>query len=331
MSGNVANYLAGGVRDKKNAPRDAYAAQVAAQDRAIEEQRRQFEATRQSLMPFIQQGQDFIGQVGEGATLGGFASNLNDILNSPVLDQLRQKRLAAINSQFGHTGGLGSGTRANAIANDLTDYGMGIENLLFGRQSGLETQGLNAAQGLGGFGANASGNISNLLSGEGEAQASGILGSAQAKAALMNQLLQIGTAAATGGMGGFGGSPGGGFGGMNLGTSGYGNSGYGRYPGGSTTTLPWSDSASNYGTGGYDFLFSDRSLKTNIRPVGEIGPLTIYEWEWIPEVAPMNLTMTSGFIADEVEQIFPKFVHKIGRFSAIDYQGLMDKLDEVLR
>ena len=217
--------LGRGIGSKKSAPKDAANIQAASQQQAIDEQRRQFDATRASLMPFITQGQDFMGQVGQGATLGGFSSSLNDILNSPAFAGLRDQRTQAINSSFGHGGMLNSGGRASAIGNDLTNFGLGIENMLYGRQQGIENNGLNAASGLGAFGQNSANSIGTLMQGQGEAQANGLLGSQQAKTQFINQLLT-----------------------------------------------------------GAGALFSDRRLKENIRPVSEIGPLTVYDWDWIPEI-----------------------------------------------
>jgi hypothetical protein len=237
-------------------------------------------------------------EVTGGASLGGFADMLNQILNSDQFSGLREQRLGALNAGFGKSGMLGSGQRAEAIANDLTDFGLGIEELLYGRQSGLVNNAQNAASGLGAFGQNSANAISQLQQGIGESRAGGILGSEQVRAGNLQQLLGLGTSA---------------LGGALAGGAGLLGSGVGAG-----------------GGAGLAMLFSDRRLKENIRPVGEIGPLTVYDWDWIPEVKDLGLTMTRGFIADEVEAVFPKYVHNVGKFKAIDYQGLMDKLDEVL-
>ena len=280
------------------AAKDAANAQVAGQQAGIDEQRSRFDSIRQMFAPIIDLGNSFLGSLGQGATIGGLGQSLNDIMGSDIFQQLRQKRTDAINSQFGNTGMLGSGGRAQAIGNDLTDLGLSLEELLYGRQTGLANTGAGATNALAGFSSNTGTNISNLLAGQGASRASGILGAQEARSKLTEQLL--------GGLGAFGAGAGASLAdGGNL---------LGSFGGGLSSLL----------------AFSDERLKENIRPVGEIGPLTIYEWDWIPEVEHLNLPMHRGFIAQEVEEIFPKYVHKVGNFKAIDYAGLLDRLEQVM-
>lgn len=285
--------------DPAGAAKDAAKIQARSAQLGIDEQRRQFDETRDMLMPFINSGSGMLGSLESGATLGGFASNLDAIMNSAELDPLRAKRMEAINSQFGKAGMLNSSARAGAVAGDMTDFSLAIENLLSGRQQNLANTGLTAGTSLGGFGANAAGNISNLHQAAGQAQASGILGAQQARAGMFDQIFGLGAGAAGGALMGGAGMMGG------LGAG-----------GGAALGL----------------LFSDSRLKTNIEATGTVGPLTIYTWDWIPEVAALGveIPMTTGFLAEEVEQIFPEHVHPIGRFKAVDYESVLKKLDEVL-
>lgn len=256
----------------RSASKGAAGAVVDSNGMAIEEQRKNLAQTRADLMPYMM-GSQFLDQLGAGASFGGFASNLNEIMGSPVFDELRKKRLDGINASFGANGMLNSGGRAKAIASDMSDLGMALEQLIYGRQSGLADMGFSAANALGGFGTSAAGNISNLISGQGQARASGILGAQQEKAAGINQLFAAGAA-----------------------------------------------------------IFSDSRLKENITKVGEVGPLNVYEWDWIPEMKELGIEpeMRRGFIAEEVQALFPRFVHKVGNFLAVDYEGLFDRLEEVL-
>ena len=284
----------------KDAGRDAAKYEARANAKAIDEQRRQFEATKALLNPFVTAGTDMLPGFTESATLGGFGANINEILNSGVLDPLRDARFEAINTQLGKGGMLNSGRRATAIANDLTDFTLGIEQLLNGRQGNIVGAGQNAAAGLGGFGQNMATNVGNLQQATGQAYASGSLADDQAKTAWINQLLGLGTTAGAGalagGMGAFGSGIGAG-GGAALG-----------------------------------LLFSDSKLKTNIRETGSVGPLTLYEWEWVPELEALGIKpeMTTGFLAEDVENIFPEYVHPICPYKAVDYAGLINKLDEVI-
>ncbi len=84
--------------------------------------------------------------------------------------------------------------------------------------------------------------------------------------------------------------------------------------------------------GGFGKFFSDRNLKENVEPIGKIGPLTLYQWDWIPETKDMiiNIFPTMGFVADEVKQHFPKFVKEICGFDCVDYRGVLDQIESEL-
>lgn len=73
--------------------------------------------------------------------------------------------------------------------------------------------------------------------------------------------------------------------------------------------------------------FSDPRLKDNMAPIGKIGPLTLYEWDWKPEVAGLaGMEMSLGFDADEVATCYPEYVVECAGFRAVDYSGLTDRL-----
>lgn len=73
-------------------------------------------------------------------------------------------------------------------------------------------------------------------------------------------------------------------------------------------------------------FFSDPRLKANMEPVGKIGPLTLYEWDWKPGVSKIVGRMSIGFSADEVEVHFPQHVVKLDGFKAINYEALTAEL-----
>lgn len=283
----------------KDAGSDAAKLQSAGIRQGIEEQRRQFDETKALLNPYIDAGNEFLDDRSFGATLEGFGSSLNHIMNNTQLDPLREKRFEAINAQFGKAGLLNSSSRSAAIANDLTDFTFGIEQLLAGRQMDLLNGGKESALGLSGFGHSTANNISNSYGEIGRTMADGSLADAQADAAFKKQILGLALGAAGGGA----------MGGMGMLGPGVG-AGQGAMQG---------------------LMFSDGRLKENLIVRGELGPLTLYEWDWIPELKAIGIEpdMTIGFLAEDVEAIFPKFVHKVGRFKAVDYAGLIDKLEEV--
>jgi hypothetical protein len=77
-------------------------------------------------------------------------------------------------------------------------------------------------------------------------------------------------------------------------------------------------------------LFSDPALKDNVEEIGEAGGLSIYQWDWKPETKGTIVEKcgTIGFMADEVELVFPEYVHSYGGFKVIDYPALLDTLDK---
>jgi hypothetical protein len=76
-------------------------------------------------------------------------------------------------------------------------------------------------------------------------------------------------------------------------------------------------------------FFSDPRLKENMEPIGKIGPLTLYEWDWKEEARGiMGCSMNLGFDADEVAKHFPQHIVEFAGFKAIDYAALTDELKE---
>lgn len=295
----IGGLFGGGGSSARRSIRQAQEAEQAGLQAGIDEQRRQFDSTREMLMPFIESGTGMLGGLGESATLGGFASNLDAIMGSGELDPLRAQRRGAIDSAFGASGMLNSGARSQAIADDLTDFSLGIEGLLNQRQGGLMDAGMRTAGGLAGFGQQNAAIIGDLESRIGQSKASSILGQQQQRMQSQNQLLST--------LGGIGGGALMGAGGMMGGLGAAGGAGLG-------------------------LLFSDSRLKENIQKTGSVGPLNLYRWDWVPELDALGIkpTMKQGFLAEEVEAVFPEFVHPVGRFKAVDYQGVIDRLEEVL-
>jgi hypothetical protein len=72
-------------------------------------------------------------------------------------------------------------------------------------------------------------------------------------------------------------------------------------------------------------IMSDARLKKDIRKIGEIGRLNVYEWEWIDD--SIGGVMKTGFIAQEVQKEFPQHVHpfEIDGFEllAVDYDSVL--------
>lgn len=74
--------------------------------------------------------------------------------------------------------------------------------------------------------------------------------------------------------------------------------------------------------------FSDPDLKENAEVIGEINDLKIYQWDWIEGVKDsfVSKCQTIGFMADEVCEKYPQYVHDICGFMVINYELLLDEL-----
>lgn len=217
------------------AAKKAAAAQTEAQQRAIDEMKRQFGITQENIDPFIQAGTAALPQFAANTTVGGLDQQLGQIFGSENFQNLRDERTTALQGQLGAAGLTRSGTALQEAANVPTQLGFDIENLLSGRTSALTGLGQESALGLGGLGQQNSGAIAGLLQGQGQSQAQGILGAQQAKAGGFGNLL---------GLGSF-----------------LGGTDFGQEVGGKINT------------GLSNLFFSDPRLKTNVREISKIKDL----------------------------------------------------------
>jgi len=263
----------------KNAASDAAAASNRGIDRQIAELRRQFDITSEDLAPFISAGESAIPAVTEGATLPGLADRLSQIFNTDIFSTLVDERTRSAEGQLAAGGLTRSGAGVSAIADIPTNIGLAIEQMLSGRASNLFNTGVDTASRLGGFGAQAAGQVGQAFAQQGENVASGIIGDAQAGAATFGNILNAGTAI--------------------------------------LSALP----------------FSDPRLKTNAVKIEQMGPLGVYQWDWIPEAegTVVEKCPTIGFMADEVAKHYPEFAGEFGGFQYIDYGGLLDHLKTDLK
>jgi hypothetical protein len=171
--------------------------QTQAADAGIQEQRRQFDLTRGDLEPRIQGGnrafagqEALLGLSGEDAQEQAYGQ-LQESAGQRFLRDRQQKALLRNQSAIG---GLGGGNVRTALQEQAMGFAQqDIENQ-FGRLGQLAGQGQNAAGTSGQFGAQSAGNIANLQANRGSAQATGLLGPAQANAAATGGLLQLGGA-----------------------------------------------------------------------------------------------------------------------------------------
>lgn len=138
---------------------------------AIDEQRRQFDLTRQDNMPWLQAGQNALGQL---------TNPLANFQASPDYQFRRDEGIRGIQQTAAARGGLASGNALKA----LTQYNSNLASGEFGnwwnRQAGLAGVGQATASSLGAMGQNTAGNIGNALMSGGDARASGIIGGTNA-------------------------------------------------------------------------------------------------------------------------------------------------------
>lgn len=166
--GGVAS-VAGGVIGAKGAKKAAKA-QVAGQQAAIEEQRRQFDVTRQDFQPYQQAGAAALNKLADPAAFTA----------SPGYGFARDQALDAVKTQQNALGRLASGNTLAALEDRATGLASQEFGNWFNQQSGLAGMGLSATGNLGSLGANNAANIGNLLAGQGAARAGGYTGAADA-------------------------------------------------------------------------------------------------------------------------------------------------------
>ncbi len=306
--------------------------------RAVGGIEQQFGQTAGNINPFIQTGIGQLGSLAQGASIGGFGERLNQIFSGGALDPLIAERTRAAQGQLAAGGLTRSGQALQDISAIPQDIGFGIEQLLTGRSSQLAGQGLQAALGLGQLGGQASlgagrlgvqsalglgqlgaqsaGNIAGIFGQQGQNVFQGANQDAQRQSDFFGDVL--GLAGTVGGA--FLGGPGG----AALGSSLFGGGGGGGGGGaGAGIGFGLRNQQGNF--------FSDRNLKENIEKIGNIGPLSLYQWDWIPETKDMLISKfpTMGFVADEVKKHFPDFVKDFYGFDSVNYSGLLDKLEGV--
>lgn len=160
--------------------KDAARAQTQASREAIAEQRRQFDTTREDMLPWM--------TAGRGA-LDRLTNPLASFQASPDYEFRRGEGMRGIENSFAARGGAASGNALRALAEFNSGNAAGEYGNWWNRQAGLAGIGQTTAQNLGTFGANNAANIGNLLSDQGNARASGITGRTNAWTNTLQNLL----------------------------------------------------------------------------------------------------------------------------------------------
>jgi hypothetical protein len=173
--------LSAGVQSR--AARKGAAAQTASAQQGIDEQRRQFEAVRELLAPFVTGGTTAFGQ--QMALTGAAGADaqraaLQAIEQGPEFTALAQQGETAILQNAAATGGLRGGNVQGALAQFRPQILSGLIEQQYSRLGGLASAGQNAAAGVGTAGMQTGQNISSLLAQQGAARAGSALASGQA-------------------------------------------------------------------------------------------------------------------------------------------------------
>jgi len=197
-----------GAANNKKAIKKASAAQIAAQQAAIDEQRREYDQTRSDYSSFLGAGTDAVEQIRRLLGLGD--SNTGQMVNGVsltadqqqqgALDQLRSSPLFtsqydtgldAILQSASATGGLRGGNTQNSLAQFGSNLFAQVLQQQLGNLGGLVGAGTGAAGGISTAGSNMANNISNSLVAQGNSRAGSILGQQAVGNNLANQLQSI--------------------------------------------------------------------------------------------------------------------------------------------
>lgn len=188
IGGSLGNAIAG-----NEAAKDASRAQVRSANAAIDEQRRQFDLTRQDMMPWMDAGRNALGRL-EDPTASFTAS--------PDYEFRRGEGTRGIQQTAAARGGAFSGNALRALAEYNSNLASGEFGNWWNRQAGLAGVGQATASNLGHLGANTAGNVGNALMAAGDARASGIIGGANALSAGVSGALDAWQYGRGGGFGG---------------------------------------------------------------------------------------------------------------------------------
>jgi len=298
------------------AGREAAGISAAASDRSINLLMEQLGITREQFDPFLQAGVGALPelqrgfQAPRGTTAGGLEESLAEIMGGGAFGELVEERQRGIQGQLAAGGLTRSGTAIEEAARVPTDLALQLENLLFGRASGAETERIRGLESLVSGGRSAAaqegGQTGNLT----QSIIQAITGGAQAQAQALTGIAGATGAGITGGAGAT--------------ASGI--------LGGAQSQAQGIQNLLNLGGGLGSALImsSDPRLKENVRHIGKVGELDLVEWDWIPELGSdfFKDAPRMGFMSTQVREFYPEFVHELGGYDAIDYTGLRDKLTE---
>jgi len=196
----VGSAVVGGVVQSKSASKAA-AAQTQAADRGVEEQRRQFDAVRELLSPYVEAGDVALEQQ---MALGGMSGReaqreaISAIESGQEFQSLTQQGEDAILQSAAATGGLRGGNTQAALAQFRPQVLSSLINQQYSRLGGMTALGQQSAAGVGTAGMQTGQNIANLYGQQGAAAAGSALASGQAFGNVMGSIGQYAGGVASG-------------------------------------------------------------------------------------------------------------------------------------
>jgi hypothetical protein len=196
---------------QKKAAQGAANAQREAAEQGIEEQRRQFDAVKELLSPYVNAGTGSLSAQQNILGLNGFDAQqqaMNQLQNSAQFGALAKQGEEGILANASATGGLRGGNVQGALAQFRPALLNQLIDQQYARLGGLTSLGQNAAAGVGNAGMQTGNAVTNLLQSQGAASAGQALANGQANAQLANAfgkaISSFGGAFGGGGFGGGG-------------------------------------------------------------------------------------------------------------------------------
>lgn len=181
----------------KKGAKSAAAAESAASEAGIAEQRRQFDEVQKLLSPYVQAGTPAINQQQELLGLKGNKAQqalMQSLAKSPEMQAYIQQGENAMLQNASATGGLRGGNMQAALAQFRPQLLNQMINQRFTNLGGLTSIGQASAAGVGNAGMQSANNIGNLLQAQGQAQAGGAMARSAANANIGNSIAQFGSA-----------------------------------------------------------------------------------------------------------------------------------------
>lgn len=172
---NTGLSLAGSALEGQGA-RDAARASAAGSTAAIAENRRQYDTSREDMMPWLTSGRNALGRLDNPQA---------NFTASPGYEFARGEGTRGIQNNFAARGGALSGNALRALTEFSGGLASGEYNNWWNQQAGLAGVGQTSAQNLGALGARSANDIGGYLQDRGNARASGISGQTNAYTGLL--------------------------------------------------------------------------------------------------------------------------------------------------